>query len=158
MGRSPGKKLQHRFYEPLVLLQVLDPFQGDHEPRQREGSPPLDHTLPKLRRRFLNELAYVCDYKKGGDTVTAIFASSCPLVYHLATNKLLLPENKVVSFLESLLEHLRDGPSISPMCAILEKCVAFSEERITTYLRFLRIALKECRGRFFGHPQLRRRK
>ena len=34
--------------------------------------------LCELKRNFLNQLAYVCDYIKGGDTVTAIALEAQP--------------------------------------------------------------------------------
>ena len=141
-------KVLHRFYEPLVLLHVLDRIQGGHVPRQREDSLPPDHaSRTELRRRFLESLAYVCDYEKGGDTMTAIFVSSGPLTYHIATNKPLPQTNRVVPFLDSLMKHLR---TLNPVTAvdernILEQCVEFSEKRISTYWRSLQNSLKMCR-------------
>jgi hypothetical protein len=140
-------KLLHRFYEPLVLLHVLDSIQGDHVPRQREDSQPPDHTSrTELRRRFLESLAYVCDYDKGGDTVTAIFVSSAPLTYHVASNKSLKETNKVVPFLDSLLKKLRTlrASTLGDERRILEKCVAFSGKRVMEYWRSLQKSLMKC--------------
>ena len=154
MGSSqnyqPNKrnKVLHRFYEPLVLLHVLSRVQGDHLPRQREDSSPPDHaSRTELRRRFLESLAYVCDYEKGGDTIIAIFVTSTPLTYHIASNKPLPETNRVVPFLESLLEQLRavKHSSAQEERQILEYCVAFSERRISTYWRFLQSSLRICR-------------
>ena len=147
---QPNKrnKVLHRFYEPLVLLHVLDRVQGDHVPRQREDSSPPDHaSRTELRRRFLESLAYVCDYEKGGDTMTAIFVTSTPLTYHIASNKPLPETNPVVPFLDSLLKRLRTvtHSAVGEERQILENCVAFSEKRISTYWRFLQNSLKICR-------------
>jgi hypothetical protein len=147
---QPNKrnKVLHRFYEPLVLLHVLDRIQGDHVPRQREDSSPPDHaSRTELRRRFLESLAYACNYEKGGDTMTAIFVSSAPLIYHIATNKPLKETNKVVPFLDCLLKQLRtvSHSSVREEHQILEKYVAFSEKRISTYWQFLQNSLKKCR-------------
>ncbi|CAG8973160.1 hypothetical protein HYALB_00008752 [Hymenoscyphus albidus] len=67
--RSPHDKLLHRLYEPLILLEVLDKYGGlpvSEFPSEVDATSNLE-----LRRPFLNQLAYVCDFKKGGDTVTA---------------------------------------------------------------------------------------
>ena len=146
--RNKRNKILHRFYEPLVLLHVLDKIQGDHVPRQRDESSPPDHaSRTELRRRFLESLAYVCDHEKGGDTMTAIFVSSAPLTYHVATNKPLPETNKVVPFLDSLLTQLRTvaASTTEQERCVLERCVAFSEKRITTYWQSLRNSLIKCR-------------
>ena len=147
---QPNKrnKVLHRFYEPLVLLHVLDRIQGDHVPRQRENSAPPEHaSRTELRRRFLESLAYVCDYEKGGDTMTAIFVSSAPLTYHIASNKFLPETNEVVPFLDSVLKQLRATTHSTARTEryILEKCVAFSNKRISKYWRSLQNSLKMCR-------------
>ena len=64
---SPEVKLLYRFYEPLVLLHVLDPI-GEQRispcPSEDLVAPRLE--LRELRRNFLEQLAYICDYEKGG--------------------------------------------------------------------------------------------
>src|SRR5688500_17846751 len=58
--------LIHRFYEPLILLAALGQTRGHHI------SKPHATKEQALHRRFLRNLAYVCDYEKGGKTTTAI--------------------------------------------------------------------------------------
>jgi hypothetical protein len=144
---SNRNKLLHRFYEPLVLLHVLDRIQGDHLPRQRNESSPDQYShKTELRRRFFESLAYVCDYAKGGDTITAIAVSDCPLTFHVACNIRLSEDNEVVPFLNSLLEKLKmasDSALVNDAC-VLKECVDFSKKRILTYWRFLQTALREC--------------
>src|SRR4051812_22766659 len=128
-----GKRrtLLHRFYEPLVLLYVLDPTQGDHILRQDpERLPSGEISLLELRRRLLDSLSYVCDFDKGGDTTTAIAATSTPLTYYVASNK--NPAEQVVPFLRSLLRQLGelygcDDQRLSESeSSILRYCVEFS--------------------------------
>ena len=146
-----GKRrtLLHRFYEPLVLLYVLDRTQGDHLSRQDpKRLPSGEFSLPELRRCVLDSLAYVCDFDKGGDTITAIAAASAPLTYYVASNK--DPAEQVVPFLRSLLEQLGelyncDDQQLSESeSSILKYCVDFSEKRVKTYWKQLVDSLTRC--------------
>ncbi len=65
-------KLLRRFYEPLVLLRVLDPTRGAHRPDLITDRG-LDEKS-KLWRNYVDQLSFVCDSDKGGDTVTAVAA------------------------------------------------------------------------------------
>lgn len=143
------KKLFHRFYEPLVLLYVLDRTQGDHISRQDpERLPSGEISLPELQRRLLDALSYACDFDKGGDTTTAIAVSE-PLTYYVASNENSAEE--VVPFLRSLLRRLGELYEVDPQRlsesenSILEYCVDFSEKRVQTYWRLLRESLTKCR-------------
>jgi hypothetical protein len=70
---NPQERLLSWFYEPLVLLYTLGRTRGESV---RAVMPLRDHIahllLVDLRRTFLNDSAYMCDYKKGSETVTAI--------------------------------------------------------------------------------------
>src|SRR5947207_9224995 len=70
------ERLLHRFYEPLVLLRVLDPTRGVQNTNR--GPDSTFDTLQDLRRKFLDQLSWTCDYKHGGDTVSAIAAEETP--------------------------------------------------------------------------------
>src|SRR5277367_545111 len=127
------KTLFHRFYEPLVLLYVLDRTQGDHISRQDpERLPSGDISLQELQRRFLDALSYVCDFDKGGDTTTAIAAAPAPLTYYVASNE--DPVEETVPFLRSLLMRLGGLYNLDPQRlsesenSILKYCVNFSEK------------------------------
>lgn len=143
------KKLLHRFYEPLVLLYVLDRTQGDHILRQDpERLPSGEISLEELQRRLLDSLSYVCDFDKGGDTITAI-AAAAPLTYYVASNDNSVEE--VVPFLRSLLMQLGELYDFDPQrlsepeSSILKYCVEFSEKRVKTYWKLLRDSLAKCR-------------
>ena len=145
------KKLLHRFYEPLVLLYVLDRTQGDHILRQDpERLPSGEISLQELQRNLLDALSYVCDFDKGGDTTTAIAAASAPLTYYVASNKDAAEE--AVPFLRSLLMRLGELYNVDPQRlsesenSILKYCVDFSGKRVKTYWRFLRDSLTKCRN------------
>lgn len=68
-----------RFYERLVLLYTLGSTRGEHSYAALSIEQSISQLpLEDVWRRFLNELAYMCDYDKGGDTVTAIGLESSP--------------------------------------------------------------------------------
>jgi hypothetical protein len=140
----------HRFYEPLVLLYVLDRTQGDHIRRQDpERLPSGEISSLELQRRLFDSLSYVCDFDKGGDTTTAIAAASVPLTYYVASNE--NPAKEVVPFLRSLLTQLGELYNFDPQrlseseSSILKYCVNFSEKRVKKYWGLLRGSLTKCR-------------
>jgi hypothetical protein len=132
--RYPGERnLRRRFYEPLVLLQVLDKNGG-----QRIPCCPSGMQLCELRRSLLNQLAYVCDYIKGGDTVTAIALQQRPSgVVFWATSNSGFSE-KDVQFLERILYILQslsqsDDSSNAIEERIIDECIKFNVKRIKAY-------------------------
>ena len=160
-SNPPNKrnKLLHRFYEPLVLLYVLDRTQGDHLARPTSDSSPREQlTPPELRRRFLDALSYVCDFEKGGDTMTAIYVASAPLTYYIACNK--TPGKKVTDFIRSLLARLASiyrqnfQQRTDEESDILGDCVGFGEKRLKTYWKLLQEPLTKCRDALKDEPML----
>lgn len=97
---DPEARLLSRFYEPLVLLHVLD---GNGEQKTyRCGAEDTDTPLMQLRelwRTFLDQLAYMCDHIKGGDTVTAMTLEAQPasVTFWVASNNKVTPST--ISFL-----------------------------------------------------------
>jgi hypothetical protein len=106
--------------------------------------------MKDLLRRILNELAYACDYDKGGDTVTAIGLESRPdrYVYWVAANT--CPKKKIVPFLESLLTQLKTISSnlekdcISEVNKLALHLIDFATPRIKKYWQHLRPLLGKC--------------
>lgn len=153
--------LLHRFYEPLVLLYVLDPVQGDHVYPGTDRLPPRELGTKELRRRFLDSLSYVCDYEKGGDTVTAISVTNGP-TYHVASNQQTTKEVK--DFLSTLLSQLAHMPDLPPNeqdsleRSLIDKCAQFSHSRIETYWKLLKRALhtslERCNAAGDDHPMV----
>jgi hypothetical protein len=66
---DPKDRLLKRFYDPLVLLHVLDRNGKQSTPRSLDIRDSSDMQLRELRWILLDQLAYVCDNIKGGDTV-----------------------------------------------------------------------------------------
>ncbi|OAT13011.1 hypothetical protein BDBG_08286 [Blastomyces gilchristii SLH14081] len=148
--RYPNKRerLLRRFYEPLVLLHTLGSTRGIHT--KPEPSLPLDSSSVRdCRRGFLNELAYVCDYDKGGDTVTAIGLESTPQgsTFWVASNT--SPAAKVIPFLKVLLQTLErianvNAPSQGDKEDIAKLCIYFGSKRIKKYRSIFSRELEGC--------------
>jgi hypothetical protein len=139
---SLSPKLLRRFYEPLGLLFALGKTRSEHTHKTLPSFEQADSlTAQQLRRQFLDELAFLCDHKKGGDSCTAIGLGQTPqhFVFWVAANK--CPERSIVPFLIELLTILegahgeRDGQLLIE--DIFRTSVTFARERIKTYARYL---------------------
>ncbi|KAL9623303.1 MAG: hypothetical protein Q9160_002410 [Pyrenula sp. 1 TL-2023] len=137
-----AQRLLYRFYEPLLLLHTLNPTMGEHSPSIADDEPDF-LTTQRLQRRFLEDLAYFCDYKKGGDTVTAIAVEDRPQgpIFWFASNT--PKDTKMKGFLEEVLDRLRQSPSSRPndredlKVALAHKAIDFGHRRIKSYRSLL---------------------
>ena len=127
------EKLLHRFYEPLLLLKSLlgDQTLGPHLVAQHEAS-----NTDSTRRRFLKNLAFICDSDKGGKSVASIGVEerADSFVLHLALNE--SDNNRSAAFLRSTLKALRGllgSPQAQKREGIIElakDCVAHSSQKV----------------------------
>lgn len=138
-----------RFYEPLVLLETLGTTRGERTTPISNQEDLSLLAIKDLRRRFLTELAYVCDYDKGGDTVTAIGLEATPqgYVFWVAANT--CPVKKVIPFLRSLLLDLKGIAANSSelethISDLAKTCIEFARLRIKKYLQLIRKLIREC--------------
>ena len=142
-------RLLRRFYEPLVLLGALDPTRGAERPdlvadRGIDGQ-------QKLWRNFLDQLAWLCDSEKGGDTVTAVACQKIEehSVFWVAANSKFKQKSRdhlnwVLSSLNSL--YAAEPESTSALKnKIWTRCITFSCSRIETYTAWLLHDIKEAR-------------
>jgi hypothetical protein len=149
---SPEDRLKCRFYEPLVLLHVLD-RNGQQRisrcPSEDPVAPQLQ--LRELRRTFLSQLAYVCDYIKGGDTVTAMALEAQPsgITFWVASNIEL--STGTISFLRGILNTLQSlafsGSEHSRTIIedeIAQMCIDFNLKRIKAYQTLMQRPLQQC--------------
>ncbi|KAK7187453.1 uncharacterized protein CC84DRAFT_1170362 [Paraphaeosphaeria sporulosa] len=145
-----GRQLS-RFFEPLVLLHTLGSTRGEHTRDITYNGTEISCLSRKhLIRRFLCDLAYMCDYDKGGDTVTAIGLESRPHgnVFWVASNT--NPSAKIIPFLNTLLVQLRNVSIEAPMIApeevqdLATMCITFATPRIKKYKSHLRPLLRRC--------------
>lgn len=102
------RKVERRFYEPLLLLSALGQMRGE-----RTITDTLCPNSQKLRRNFVDGIAYICSNEKGSKSVTAVAIEKTPqgIVVWLAANKKI--GKKVVQFLESVLSDIQQISSPS---------------------------------------------
>jgi hypothetical protein len=108
-------RLLSRFYEPLVLLYTLGRTRGQRTCVTMPPREDLVHLpIKDLRRIFLTELAYMCDYDKGDETVTALRLESTPerYIFWVASNA--GSTTKTNNFLVSLLTKITQVSAASP--------------------------------------------
>jgi hypothetical protein len=149
---SPEDRLKCRFYEPLVLLHVLDRNGQQRISHCPSEDPAATQLQPReLRRTFLGQLAYVCDYVKGGDTVTAMALEAQPsgVTFWLASN--IEPSAGTISFLRGILDTLQSltfsGSEHSRTIAedeIAQRCIDFNLKRIKAYQTLMQKPLQQC--------------
>ncbi|KAK8216417.1 hypothetical protein IWZ01DRAFT_480353 [Phyllosticta capitalensis] len=138
-----------RFYEPLVLLHALGRTRGEHVSQSLDARL-ADLSEGQLRRLFLNHLAYICDYDKGGETVTAVALEDRPQGprYWLSANE--GPREKVKLFVEALLQTLRelarnpDDITEEDLESVARDCISLGRHRIKKYWPLLVTQRRRC--------------
>ena len=144
------RKLWNRFYEPLVLLSAYGKSQGKGFKSDREwrfGAP--DHGHGALCMKFLDELAYICDYAPGGDTVAAIaIEDGCGPTYWVSANK--NQAAKVKPFLNGVLSLLASAHGKGKLHdgkleqQVTNQIISFSARRLRHYRHMLQKAVQAC--------------
>lgn len=160
------KRQLRRFYEPLILMDVLGKVRKEHDVSKPFPYPDIFRLpIKDVRRQFLHDLSYMCDYKKGGDTVTAIGLQKTPqrYIFWVAANT--SPNKKIIPFLKGLLERLQivsrnenavpnddEEDEEDEEDTLIKMCIHFASKRIKDYCSLLRTLFEECT------PYLERRK
>ncbi|KAK1638028.1 hypothetical protein BDP81DRAFT_392652 [Colletotrichum phormii] len=142
---EPYARLLFRLYEALILLNIIRPIGGPHVVSQLGN-----YTTQDVRRRFLKNLAFLCDYSKGGRTATAIAVedrSDC-YVFWAASNE--GAGDKVVDFLKDVLKGLRMfcerfNDRVTAEEALVARCTVFTAARLRQEARILRNSATKCR-------------
>ena len=145
-----GQKLWNRFYEPLILLLAYGKSQGKHVKSDDILSELyIDGSDRRLSKRFLDELAYICDYTPSGDTVAAVAIQEGPhLIYWVAANTNQGP--KVKPFLTNILELLgqvynASDEQVSALRHQISDCaMAFSAQKLRRYRSMLQGTINGC--------------
>jgi hypothetical protein len=139
-------KLLKRFYEVLVLLRVLGQVQGQKVSGETFDDSDIDRMQTvELRRKVMYHLCVMCDFQKGGDSVTAIAMENLPSgpTYWLGVNGCL---KKIKTFLNEILEILQgQGLSTEPTPLedkLFHKFVLFQRTRIKEYWKLLQRGIK----------------
>ncbi|KAF3927066.1 hypothetical protein AA313_de0202406 [Arthrobotrys entomopaga] len=143
-------KLWKRFYEPLILLRVYGKSQGIHVKGEKSSCENYSDSNNKtIKKRFLDALAYSCDYEPGGDTVTAVAIQDAPeLVYWVASNtdkraKLEPHLNSILNLLSKAYNISADGVTALEN-KIFSLMVEFSSSRLRHYRAMLRGSIGVC--------------
>lgn len=142
-------KLLRRFYEPLILLSVLDPTRGAQRPDliTERG---LDEPS-KLWRNFLDQISWLCHSGAGGDTVTAVAAQKTvdhPCFWVAANSRSRHKAREHIAWLFEQLNRLCTDTSVSKSQveeAILARCIAFSAQRVRAYVSRLLQAFRKAK-------------
>jgi len=145
-----NKKLWNRFYEPLILLRAYGKSQGRHVKSDKASSEMYtDGSNKRLSERFLDELAYICDYSPSGDTVAAIAIQDGPhLIYWVAANT--SQGSKVRPFLSNILELLGQVYNASDEHVsalrhqISDRALVFSAQKLRRYRSVLKHTINSC--------------
>jgi hypothetical protein len=132
------------FYEVLFLSRILGQTRGSHT-RQ----PHIANAAAEARRKFLQNLCFICDFKKGGDSCTPIGLEECTGKYQfwVSSNK---KTAEIVIFLNKALELLRvisllRGPkSGTRESEFIEVCTGFAKTRIKEEQRMLQTQATIC--------------
>lgn len=129
-------KLIKRFYEPLRVLHVLGQTRGKHTVVPRSADP-----SDQSRRRLLENLAYLCDYDKGGSTTAALALEGLDTgyVFWIASNgasKLAKMDPFLESSIANIRRVIRGAPEFTE-AQFVEQCIIFATPRIKKEQRFL---------------------
>ncbi|KAK3689713.1 hypothetical protein B0T22DRAFT_536567 [Podospora appendiculata] len=154
-----GSRVTHKFYEPLNLLAALnDEMKHLHRAFGPETPDKIDIEDPKQRfHAFVNKLAHVCDYNRGGDAVTSIVVLNLnsgvnpgKVHYWLAANKQTDRElQDTVVFVKSLLGLVGQAPA-DPKSqkearrATLNSVLWFNRRRVGIYSRAIQSRTAAC--------------
>lgn len=158
--RFSQKRPLCRSYEPLVLLYTLGSTDEDYIHTMLPTEEDTLYLPPKTTmRKFLEDIAYVCDYDIGHDTVTAIGmqSSSQKNILWIASNS--PPARQIISFVNA---RLNDVKQISTAVGIdqrtrtekfIETCVEFAAPQIEDEMSRLLAAFQRCKTYLEEHHQ-----
>lgn len=141
-----------RFYEPLILMDILGNVRKEHDVVKSFSFLDISQLpIKNVRRQFLRDLSYMCDYKKGGDTVTAIGLQKTPQCYVFWVAANTCPNKKIVPFLKKLLKRLqvvsRNENAVTDEDeehSLAAMCIHFANKRIKDYCSLLKPLFEMC--------------
>lgn len=138
------EKLIKRFYEPLVLLNALGRTRGMHMIREP------DESRRGILRQFRNDIAFLCEYDKGGHACTAIGIEDREgfLVYWFAANK--NGASTIMPFLQRLLPTLRNMRAMEfserqvETQRLTNDCMAYAMSKIRKLTKLFQRHAQQC--------------
>lgn len=150
---DPYLRLIYRFYEAIYLLSLLGNTRGPHV------APVFDpSSLVAVRRRFIKNLAFLCDGLKGGESISSIAVEDRPdrYVFWVSSNK--GPSDGTLVFLRSVLDDVKafirsnQGDRIAVENDLIRRCVESSLKRIRPQAHSLVNCAKRCRDHLVANP------
>lgn len=153
---NANEKLLRRFYEPLVLLGVLDPTRGAHRPDLITDRG-LDEPS-KLWRNFLDQLSWLCDSATGEHTVTSIAAQRTtdrPCFWVASNSAARQRARGHLEWLFSRLTPLYTATSVSTTPIedrVVVGCITFGSKRVKAYTAWLRQAISKAKSAVRAEP------
>lgn len=146
---DPYHKLLSRLYEHLNVLYEYDSVRGDHTSDARQSG----------LGGWLDDLAFLCEYKKGGDACTAIGLEDSEECYVFWVAANVDPSRKITPFLEKLLKpfpemlHMSAEDKAQREQRLLHMCVDHAWLKIKDLRSLLLRAISQCLDRV-DHPVL----
>ena len=150
---DPYVRLIYRFYEAIYLLSLLGNTRGPHVATVFDPS-----SLVAVRRRFLNNLAFLCDGLKGGKSTASIAVQDRPdcHVFWVSSNQ--GSSESTLVFLRSVLDDVkafvrstqRDRRDVEN--DLTRKCVQFSLKRMRSQAHSLVSCAQRCRDHLLAKP------
>lgn len=147
-------KVLRRFYEPLLLLSALGQIRGERIKPAIDADTPSPN-LQRLRRSFVDGIAYICAYEKDPGRVTAAALEKTPqgITVWLAANAKI--GVNVIQFLETVLSDIqriaelnnresRQREGEKTVEYLTSRIVAFNEPRIRAYYDLVRKLVPTC--------------
>jgi hypothetical protein len=148
--RHKTMRLLCRSYEPMVLLYTLGGTEQDYVPislptvRETQCFP-----IGIARRKFLDDLAYLCDYGVGNDTGVAIALQSLPQRHILWIASNTPPTRRIIAFARRVLDTIKRTSITDGVCRGEEErfvttCVEFAAPQIREEISSLVQSSQRC--------------
>lgn len=150
---DPYERLLYRFFEAVYLLALLGNIRGPHLTTVFNPS-----SLISIRRRFLKNLAFLCDGLKGGDSTASIAIQDRPDCYVFWVSSNQGPSDTALDFLRSVLEAVKSfvrTPRVDREGVekeLIRECVHFAIKRMRSQAHSLVNRAKTCRDHLLANP------
>lgn len=145
-----NNKLAARFYEPIILLKVLNATCDRKLSDAPDPSSDMTQSSRDTFQWFVNALAQLCDSVKGGKSVTAFVVLQHPdhIEYRFTSNQRntqeFLRAQTFISSILRILGSMQKNEKQSAISDILRASLSFSRSRVTEEIKKLKARAKEC--------------
>jgi hypothetical protein len=143
-------KLANRFYEPIILLKVLNATCDKKLSNAPDPSSDTTQSPKHIFQWFVNALAQLCDSEKGGNSVTAFVVLQNPdhIEYRFTSNQrdtqdFIRAQNFISSILH-ILGSMRTNEKQSAISDILRRSLSFSRSKVMVEAKTLKNRAEKC--------------